>query len=158
MITLTCDRSSFEPTDFSNVRWLDWDADFERAQRFWPPYAPLSRQIWDQARRDGYRYCAIIEGGEIAAIATEYRFSDEAWMVAAVRTGALFRRRGYGKSVVSFVAAHILAAGRLATCVTRDDNIAMIRTAESVGFRRPDPGEATDRTKPPASSQPGRDG
>jgi hypothetical protein len=36
--------------------------------------------------------------------------------------------------VVSFVTAHILAADRLATCSTKDENAAMIATARSVGF------------------------
>jgi len=66
-----------------------------------------------------------------------WRYSEEAWEVAAVYTVPAFRRRGYGKAVVSFVTAHILDAGRLATCHTRVDNAAMIATAESVGFRLP---------------------
>ena len=44
------------------------------------------------------------------------------------------RRRGYGQAVVSFVTGHILAAGRLATCSTSSDNLAMQRMAEAFGF------------------------
>jgi hypothetical protein len=36
--------------------------------------------------------------------------------------------------VVAFVTAHILASGRLATCHIAPDNLAMIRTALSVGY------------------------
>ena len=46
-----------------------------------------------------------------------------------------FRRRGYAKRVVSFVATFILASGRLAMCSTGDGNVAMRATAKSVGFR-----------------------
>jgi hypothetical protein len=38
--------------------------------------------------------------------------------------------------VVSLVTAHILDVGRRATCTTAQDNLAMQRTAESVGFVR----------------------
>ncbi|MHC4479728.1 MAG: GNAT family N-acetyltransferase [Planctomycetota bacterium] len=136
MVKLTCDEASFRPVDSGSARWLDWDEDFALAQQAWPQDARLSRQEWEQARADGYCYCAIVEDGQVVSIAAEYRFSEEAWMVAAVKTAPPFRRRGYGKEVVSFVTAHILDAGRKATCETRDGNLAMIRTAESVGFRR----------------------
>ena len=139
---LICDMGTFRPADTSKVRWLDWEADFTLAQQFWPPGVPLSKQDWQQARKDGYRYGAILEEGRIAAIAAERRFSEHAWMVAAVRTAPRLRRRGYGKSVVSFITAHILAAGRTATCGTRDDNVAMISTAESVGFKSSEQGAA----------------
>ena len=46
-----------------------------------------------------------------------------------------FRRRGYATRVVAFVTAHILASGRVATCSTGEDNIAMRATARGVGFR-----------------------
>jgi RimJ/RimL family protein N-acetyltransferase len=133
---LKCDRSDFRGTDTSAVRWLEWDADFEMARQFWPTGIPLTRQMWEEARDAGYRYCAVVEGKEIVALAAEYRFSDAAWMLAAVRTSDRYRRRGYGKMVTSFVTKHILDSGRIATCEARDDNLAMIRTAESIGYRR----------------------
>ena len=63
------------------------------------------------------------------AIAAEWRYADDAWEAAAVSTLESHRRRGYGKRVVAFVTAHILASGRLATCHTAPDNLAMLRTA-----------------------------
>lgn len=139
MIRLTCDKTTFADVVCDAVRWLDWDADYEMARRIWPEEYPLAREVWEEARRLGYRYCAIVEGQEIVAVAAEYRFSEEAWMLAAVRTAAGHRRRGLGKQVCAFVTAHILAAGRLATCDTGEDNLAMIRTAQSIGFRRSEP-------------------
>lgn len=77
-------------------------------------------------------------------MAAVWKYCDTAWEAAAVGTrpatrtrharGASVRRRGFGKAVVSFVTNTILEAGRLATCSTSGDNIAMQRTAAAVGF------------------------
>ncbi len=67
-------------------------------------------------------------------MAAIWRYSNEAWELAAVSTRPEFRQRGYGQSVASFVTAAILGQGRLATCLTAGDNTAMRRTAESIGF------------------------
>ena len=134
-VEMTCTLVDFRPVAMSRVRWLDWEQDFALAQAFWPPEFPLTPEIWAEARDLGYHYCAIVEDGQIASIAAEYRCADDAWMVAAVSTAPAFRRRGYAKAVVSFVTQGILDAGRIAFCQTREDNIPMIRTAESVGFR-----------------------
>ena len=133
-VKLRCTREQFRPGTIDRVRWLDWDRDYPLARAFWPPDMPLAREVWDEARALGYHYCAIVEEDEIASIAAEWRYSDGAWEVAAVRTAPAYRRRGYARSVVSFVTAQILDAGRVATCTTGHENIAMIRTAESVGF------------------------
>ena len=85
---------------------------------------------------DGYEYAAIIAEGQIVSIAAVWRYSDDAWEAAAVSTNPESRRKRYAKTVVSFVSASILASGRKATCLTRSDNVAMQRTAESVGFYR----------------------
>ena len=135
MLRLECTTKTFRPVDFGQVRWLDWEHDFGLAQDFWPPDKPLTRDVWDGARRDGYRYCAIVLEGHIASMAARYCYSAQEWMVAAVATSTPFRRRGLAKSVVSFVTDDMLSSGRLATCFTAEDNVAMVRTAESVGFR-----------------------
>ncbi len=102
----------------------------------WPPDLPLSRHDWEEAHEQGYRYCAIVEDGEIAALGAVWRYSEDRWEVAAVGTKPNLRRRGYAKRIVSLAVAHILACGRIATCTTERGNIAMIRAAESVGFKR----------------------
>jgi GNAT superfamily N-acetyltransferase len=135
-VALTCTWETFCPHDDPRVRWLDWEADFALAQSMWPPESPLTLAVWNEARTLGYRYCALIEAQQAVALAAVWRYSDDAWEAAAVRTRPEFRRRGYGRAVVSFVTAHILAAGRVATCHTGADNAAMIGTAERVGFAR----------------------
>jgi predicted GNAT family acetyltransferase len=109
----------------------------------------LSREDWEQNRAEGFRYCAIVEHGAIAALAAVWTYSQTHWEVAAVSTAPASRRRGYGKAVVCFVTAHILEQGRKATILTENTNIAMLKTAESVGFYRSD---ERGRTKSEAPS------
>lgn len=106
----------------------------EAAQDIWPEQHPLTRDIWQTARRDRYQYCGAFTGGRLVACAAVWMYCERAWEVAAVRTRPEYRRHGYGKSVVSFVTSHILGKGRLATWLTAETNTAMRRTAESVGF------------------------
>jgi predicted GNAT family acetyltransferase len=139
------------------VRWwsqADWEDYFRTADGMWPGLAPLSREEWDTAHAQGYTYCAALVEGRAVAIAAVWRRSEDEWEVAAVGTAPAFRRRGYGKAVVSFVADHILRRGRAATIGFRTSNVAMRRTAESVGFGpRRAPGEprsgAGARNDPP---------
>ena len=133
-LKFTCSKATFRSVGSGAVRWLDWEADFEMVQRFWPTKTPLKQQEWQEFRDAGYRYCAAVEDKQIVAVAAEYRFSDEAWMLAAVGTVEAYRRRGYGKQVCTFVTAHILKSGRIATCGTRENNLPMIRMAESIGY------------------------
>lgn len=129
-----CTRQTFRSWPNASVRWLDWEQDYVPAQCMWPHSAPLTREAWQEARAAYFTYCAAIADQEILSMAAVWKYCETAWEVAAVGTRPPFRRRGYGKGVVSFVTAYILAAERLATCSTAGDNLAMQRTAESVGF------------------------
>jgi RimJ/RimL family protein N-acetyltransferase len=130
-----CTRATFQPNTSHRVRWLDWERDYDLASTIWPDEHPLDRETWLEARELGYRYCGVVvEGTRLLAIAAVWRYSETTWEVAAVRTQPDARRRGYSKAAVSFVTAFILDSGRRATCTTGADNLAMQRTAESVGF------------------------
>jgi RimJ/RimL family protein N-acetyltransferase len=133
-VSLTCTVATFKSCQSYPVRWLDWEADFEGAQGLWPTDFPLTRTIWEEAREAGYRYCGVVEGDRLVACAAVWRYSDAEWEVAAVRTREAYRGRGYGRAVVSFATAHILAQGRVATCHTAETNLAMRRVAARVGF------------------------
>jgi RimJ/RimL family protein N-acetyltransferase len=146
LVELTCPKAQFRPVSTNGVRWLDREADWERAQAFWPSDSPLTRLAWDEAHEMGFHCCAIIEGTAIASIAAEYRYAADTWMVAAVRTGPAYRRRGYAKATVSFVTERILSAERRVTCYTNADNTAMIRTAQSLGFELTVVGQEHDQT------------
>jgi ribosomal protein S18 acetylase RimI-like enzyme len=132
--SLICTPDSFRSTDCSRVRWLAWENDYPLARAYWSQDPPLSREDWEQNRLDGFRYCAMVEQGTIAALAAVWTYSETHWEVAAVSTAPAFRRRGYGKAVVCYVTAHILQRGRKATLLTESTNVAMLRTAQSVGF------------------------
>jgi GNAT superfamily N-acetyltransferase len=131
-----CTPATFQPDTSHPVRWLDWERDYALASTIWPQEQPLSRVTWEQARELGYRYCGVVDRDRLLAIAAVWRYSETAWEAAAVRTQPDARRRGCAKSVVSFVTAQILDHGRRATCTTGRNNVAMQRTAESVGFVR----------------------
>ena len=105
--SLICTIESFRPADTSRVRWLDWETDYPLARAYWLQDTLLSREDWEQNRADGFRYCAIVEHGAIAALAAVWTYSETHWEVAAVSTALASRRRGYGKAVVCFVTAHI---------------------------------------------------
>lgn len=134
-VRLICTKETFQPWPSTIVRWLDWEEDFAVARNSGWQDPPLSRQEWEQARAQGFAYAAAFKGDRIVAVAAVWRRSDYEWEVAAVGTNPEFRRHGHGRTVVSFVTAYILDSGRVATCGTRADNVAMIRTAESVGFQ-----------------------
>jgi hypothetical protein len=135
-IEYECTRSTFRPANMAGVRWLNWDRDYDLARSMWPEVAPLSLADWYQTRQEQFTYCAVVEAQAIHAMAAVWKYCDTAWEVAAVSTKPAMRLRGHGKAVVSFVTAYILEAGKLATCSTAIDNIAMQRTAEAVGFCR----------------------
>lgn len=132
-IEYECTALSFQPVQRHPVRWLEWEQDYPMVQAFWPEQTP---EGWQEARAEGFEYCAVIERGQIQAMAAVWRYSEAAWEVASVSTRPEARRRGYAQAVVSFVTAAILNAGKRATCSAASDNLAMQRVAESVGFQR----------------------
>jgi predicted GNAT family acetyltransferase len=95
----------------------------------------MTSKDWQEVFDQGFRYCGIVQSGAIVALAAVWTYSSEAWELAAVQTDEAWRGRGYAKAVCSFVTAHILANGRVATCGTGADNIAMQRVAAAIGFR-----------------------
>jgi RimJ/RimL family protein N-acetyltransferase len=136
MVYFTCTKQCFIAIDSSPAGWLNREADYDLARDYWKSLGQdLLPSTWLKAHEVGYRYAAIVENGKIVSIAGVWRFSEKAWEVGPVSTLKSFRRKGYAKRVVAFATVFILDAGRLATCATCDDNMAMIATAKSVGFR-----------------------
>ncbi len=129
-----CTRATFRPAPPQPACWLDCASDYSLVRDFWSAYAALTPEVWAEAHVQGYTYAAVIEDSAIVALAAAWRYSDEAWELAAVSVDPAHRRRGYGRAVCSFVTAHILEAGRRATCTTGIDNTPMRKTAESIGF------------------------
>lgn len=139
VVGLICVQETFRPVGHEEVRWLDQEGDLALyAEAFYRPIGaePPSREDWEAWRQEGYRYCGLVRGATILARAAVWSCSDTAWELAAVMTPPEHRGRGYARSVCSFATAEILAAGRIATCHTAATNIAMLRVAESLGYRR----------------------
>ncbi len=84
---------------------------------------------------DGIVY-AVTEDGKAVSIAFSHRtgFMEERIAHIGVATAPGYRRRGYAKTVVSAVVAHVARAGGEATYGCSPDNHASIVTARSVGF------------------------
>jgi ribosomal protein S18 acetylase RimI-like enzyme len=133
-LSYSCTTETFQAQQRYPVQWLDWEQDYLLAQSIWPPQHPLTAEVWMEAKRDGYEYCAAIQQQHMIAMAAVWRYSPVAWEVAAVITQPAYRRQGYGLAMVSFVTGTILAAQRVATCTTSSTNTAMQRTLERVGF------------------------
>ena len=131
-LELWCAARTFLPVQSHPVRWLDWERDFELAVGM---DSTVTRESWLSNRAKGFEFCAVVEGERALARAAVWTYSDTCWEVAAVRTREECRRRGMAKSVVSFVTAHVLAAGRVPTLHTSSTNIAMLRAAKAVGFQ-----------------------
>ncbi|MHB0858200.1 MAG: GNAT family N-acetyltransferase [Anaerolineae bacterium] len=129
-----CARETFLPDEGYAARWLDWEEDYALARDLWPEPG-LAKETWLEARDLGYRYCAVVEAGEIRAIAAVWRNTEEAWELSAVYTRPGYRRRGYGRAACAYATAAILEAGRTATCTTREGNAAMRATADALGYR-----------------------
>jgi len=138
-IRLVCGQDTFRPVPSRRARWLDADGDYAAARGMWAHFIDLSRDEWRGFWRQGYEYVGIFDDGDLVARAALWRYSDEAWELAAVYVLPEWRRRGLAVEVCSLVTARILGAGRLATCNTRADNVPMQKTALALGFRRPGP-------------------
>ena len=78
-----CTHQTFRPVARYPVRWLEWEADYPLVQMFWPEQTP---EGWREARQEGFQYCALIEHGQIQAMAAVWRYSEAAWEVASVYT------------------------------------------------------------------------
>lgn len=129
-IKYTINSSLFKPVDFGQVRWLLAD-DFHYMHEFWN----MSLQDWNEAKEEGYTYCAFIEDEKIVSLAAVWKYSKEKWEVAAVNTRKNYENLGLAKKVVSFVTNYILSNNKIPTLTTDKDNIAMQKVAEKVGFK-----------------------
>lgn len=76
----------------------------------------------------------LFENGVPVARACVEKYSEDTWEVADVRVVRNFRNRGYAYDVCSFVLQYILNNGKNATIRTEEDNSAMKRVIEKLGF------------------------
>lgn len=126
-------QQDFRPVNFERVRWLN-EKDYPCMRELYG----MSMDEWNNARQDGYTYCAVLEEGKIITIAACWKYSEDKWEVAVVATRNGYENRGLAKQAVSFVADYILSRRKTPTLTTRTDNGRMRKAAEATGFRPAD--------------------
>lgn len=94
----------------------------------------LDESDWKGIYDEGTIYCGLFVNGEMVARACVEKYSLNAWEVADVRTAALHRGKGYARAVCAFALDYILSQGKTATIRTEEDNAAMRRVIERLGF------------------------
>lgn len=124
--------------DTTNIRWLGLqDHDIYNCHLvLCGQKTILTAEEWKHLIIDeGTEYCCLfIDGKPIARTGVE-RYSDIAWEAADVRVVNEYRGNGYAKQIVSFVTRFILDEGKIATCRTTEDNIAMQKVILSLGYK-----------------------
>lgn len=138
-IKLQCKTDSFRGSTHNSVLEFDAYENYELLNEFFGSFDKSLMCSKEEYFDDGIDYdiwddYVILEDGKIVARAGIWKYSQTAWEVAGVSTLPEYRCKGYGEMVVSHCTAIILNNGKIATCTTRDTNIAMRRTAEKVGF------------------------
>jgi GNAT superfamily N-acetyltransferase len=134
-VYFTCSQADLLAIDTHGVRWLDQDHDYELARNYWAAFNQnLRMSTWHKAHEYCYEYAANLENNWITATAAVWRFSETTWDVAAVSTLPDYRRQGRSRATIAFVTAHILEAGRVASCCTNANNQAAVAAILSVGF------------------------
>jgi GNAT superfamily N-acetyltransferase len=131
-------RDGFRPYPAAGGTWWSADSCKEAGASMvgmWPDSGFWPESEWRQLYASGYRYGALLKDGHCLAMAGLWAWSDEAWEVIAVGVSPDHRCRGLGKGIVSFVTEEILSHGRVATITTREDNAAMLRVIECLGFQ-----------------------
>jgi RimJ/RimL family protein N-acetyltransferase len=132
-LEFTCTHATFRPDLRHPVRWIGVEADYARVRAYWPDELP--REEWYSFADMGYTYAAVLEQDVIVAMGAVWHWSEVAWEAAAISTAESHRQRGYAAAIMTFLTQHILDSGRLATCGTAVNNIAMQRTMLHVGYQ-----------------------
>lgn len=80
------------------------------------------------------RYCLLyIDDIPVARGAVE-PYCDAMWEAADIRVVREFRNRGLAKEILRFLCADILSHGKIVSCRTERDNIAMRSALDTIGF------------------------
>lgn len=137
-IKFQCTKDSFKGSTHNCVLELDAYKNYEQLNEYFGSF-DKSLMCSREEYFEGFDYdtwddYVIWKDGKIVCRAGIFKYSQAAWEVAGVSTLPEYRCKGYGESIVSHCTAIILNNGKIATCTTRDTNIAMRRTAEKVGF------------------------
>ena len=124
------------PTDMWYVRWITEND----AEAFSKPFMKGQEHGWtleefQELQNMGYSYCGVFLNGRICSISGLWKREPDVWEVIAVGTKEEYRLKGMAKSVVYFMADHILQNVSVASYTSSESNLASINTARSVGFK-----------------------
>ena len=81
------------------------------------------------------RYCLLYHDGLPIARGAVEPISEQAWEASDIRTAKEYRGRGFAKETLRFLSRYIIENGKMATCYTEEDNIAMQKVIKSVGYK-----------------------
>lgn len=128
--------SLIRPENIYNARWITK----EDSKAFAEPFSKNQDHGWTleefcDLMSQGYSYCGIFIEERLNSIAGLWKRENDVWEVIAVGTREEYRCQGMAKSVVYFIADHILQHVSVASYTANIKNIASIRTAQSVGFQ-----------------------
>jgi len=137
-----CTAETFRPHPSEGLRWWredDWEAARDANEGMWPQrkdhWTFWSEEEWHGLYSEGCRYCSLLVDGRAVAFAGLWQRTDEEWEVIAVGTAPVHRNKGYGKAVASFVTQEIVDAGKVAVLSYHEDNPAMHRIADALGYK-----------------------
>lgn len=124
------------PTDIWQVRWITEDDHEIFTKPFWKWVdRGWTLEEFRQWQSDGYSYCGIFLDEWICSVAGLWKRAEDVWEVIAVGTREEYQHKGMAKSCVYFMAEYILQHCEVASYTARENNIASIHTAQSVGFK-----------------------
>lgn len=144
-VRFVCTRETYVPARNSQGLEIGWlgPSDYSLALEAWRLRGGVpTREQWELSwPTDGYRFAGIVAEGRLLSIAAALSWkppSPTSWELGGVWTREAARLQGLGTAVCSFVTAHILASGRLATCNTTRSRPAMIGVVRRLGYQRAD--------------------
>lgn len=121
----------------SDIRWLSADEyTVFRMHLGLCGQKPLPESSWAKIIEEGTVYCGLFAEDMMVGRACVEKYSPNAWEVADVRVAKPYRNRGYACRLCHFVLSYILSQGKAATIRTEEDNLAMRRVIEKLGFTR----------------------
>ena len=124
------------PKDMWQVRWITEDDHeaFAKPFRKWDTHG-WTLEEFRQYQSEGNLFCGVFFDGRLCALAGLWKRAEDVWEVIAVGTMEEYQHRGMAKSCVYFMAEYIFQHCEVASYGTWENNIASIRTAQSVGFK-----------------------
>ena len=81
------------------------------------------------------RYCLLYHDGLPVARGAVEPLNDDVWEAADMRTAIAYRGKGLAKEMLRFLSQYIIEHGKIASCRTEEDNVAMQKVIKSIGYK-----------------------